>query len=472
MSLGGPTLFAGRDLEDQLTQTMLDVGITLVASAGNEGHAAMTGGSPGTGIGSLTLGASSTLSNERVLRDLQFGLGFGALFRPADHHQTATFSSRGPTADGRIDPDVTANGFANFAQSASGGLVVVSGTSFSAPTASGAAALLREGVPGASATKIRNALIETADPNVLGDNSGPIDQGAGFIDIPAALALLQSSMASEDLDFGVADDEVEENLEEAGFNVRKCKSSGFTEHFSDLLPGQVAHTFIDVGSNVSQINITVHNITPDLPPALQNVLFGDDIFFKVQDALTSDESDPFPFPFGPLFLFSDTTLAFSNPQTGIVRLATMGDWTNAGTISTDLTVSCVKRSEGDETAEGEVAQGETDVVFFDVPAGTAQAVLELSWEGNWGSYPTNDLDLILIDPSGTFGAGGFAGATLSSPERVVLNNPPGGTWIGLVDGFTVFCDDECDDDDGDEWELRVTADGERLETDDDDDDDD
>lgn len=465
MSLGGPNLFVGRDVEDLLTQTMLDVGITLAASAGNEGHAAMTGGSPGTGIGSLTVGAANLVNHERVFRDLQFGLGFGALFRPADHHQTAFFSSRGPTADGRIDPDVTASGFANFAQGAAGGLAVVSGTSFSSPTTAGAAALLREAVPGASATQIRNALIATANPTVLGDDSDAIDQGAGFIDVSAANAALQAWTIGEDLDFGIADDDVEENLEEAGFNVRSCKSTGFTEHFSDLLPGQVAHTFIDVGSKVSQINITVHNITPALPPAQQNVFFGDDIFLNVQDALTSDADDPF----GGLFLFTDTTLAFNNPQTGIVRLATMGDWTNAGTISTDLTVSCVKQSEGEETADGEVAQGETDVVTVDLPAGTAEVVFELSWEGNWGSYPTNDLDLILVDPD--VGVN-FDGATLDSPERVVLGNPPAGTWTAFVDGFTVFCDDECGDDDGDEWELRVTADGERLEDADADDDDD
>lgn len=116
MSLGGPTVFAGRDIEDLLTLEMLKVGITIVASAGNDGFPAMTGGSPGSGIGTLTLGAASTSVHERVLRDMQFGVGAGALFRPTTHHQTAFFSSRGPTADGRLDPDVVANGFASFAQ--------------------------------------------------------------------------------------------------------------------------------------------------------------------------------------------------------------------------------------------------------------------------------------------------------------------------------------------------------------------
>ena len=84
MSLGGATLFAGRDIEDQLTLAMLEVGITLVASAGNDGHAAMTGGSPGTGFGSLTVAAANTAVHERVLRDNQFGFGAGEIL-PADH---------------------------------------------------------------------------------------------------------------------------------------------------------------------------------------------------------------------------------------------------------------------------------------------------------------------------------------------------------------------------------------------------
>ena len=120
MSLGGPTLYAGRDIEDQLTLAMLDVGITIVAATGNDGHAAMTGGSPGSGFGSLTVAAANTAVHERVLRDNQFGLGAGEVFRPTTHTQTAYFSSRGPTADGRIDPDITANGFASFTRAFTG----------------------------------------------------------------------------------------------------------------------------------------------------------------------------------------------------------------------------------------------------------------------------------------------------------------------------------------------------------------
>ena len=103
MSLGGPTLFAGSDIEDQLTLEMLDVGITLVTSAGNDGFAAMTGGSPGTGLGSLTVGASSTPVHERVLRDLQFPAlpsGSGSCIGPstASRRRTSARGVRPPTA--------------------------------------------------------------------------------------------------------------------------------------------------------------------------------------------------------------------------------------------------------------------------------------------------------------------------------------------------------------------------------------
>src|SRR5262249_10786982 len=150
------------------------------------------------------VGASSTPVHERVLRDLQFGTGVGALFRPFDGIQTVDFSSRGPTADGRFDPDTSANGLASYtavfaaldntgaivscgspaatAGSCTQRILFVSGTSFSSPTTAGAAALLRGAVPSASALQTRNAIILGANPTLVADGSSRIDQGAGFLD--------------------------------------------------------------------------------------------------------------------------------------------------------------------------------------------------------------------------------------------------------------------------------------------------
>ena len=116
MSLGGPTLAAGRDLMDQATDALLDHDIVAVIAAGNAGPSSLTTGSPASAAGALTVGAASLAHNERILRRLQFGPVIGNLYRPFLGAQMAYFSSRGPNADGRPDPDVVANGFGNYGQ--------------------------------------------------------------------------------------------------------------------------------------------------------------------------------------------------------------------------------------------------------------------------------------------------------------------------------------------------------------------
>src|SRR5262249_16075951 len=93
MSLAGPTLYAGRDIEDQLTQVFQQQDILLTVSAGNAGPSGTTGGGPGTGPGAITVGASSGAIYERILVDLLHGAGMGPLFRPFNGTQTAYFSS-------------------------------------------------------------------------------------------------------------------------------------------------------------------------------------------------------------------------------------------------------------------------------------------------------------------------------------------------------------------------------------------
>ena len=62
-------------------------------------------------------------------------------------------------------------------------LVFASGTSFSSPTVAGGAAVLRGEHPTRTATQIRNSLQQSANPNVLGDDSTRIDQGNGVVDV-------------------------------------------------------------------------------------------------------------------------------------------------------------------------------------------------------------------------------------------------------------------------------------------------
>jgi len=76
----------------------------------------------------------------------------------------ASFSSRGPTADGRIKPDLCARGVSNALVSAGGnpqGYTTLSGTSFATPLLAGLAACLVQARPTWPATLVIRALRET-----------------------------------------------------------------------------------------------------------------------------------------------------------------------------------------------------------------------------------------------------------------------------------------------------------------------
>ncbi len=98
----------------------------------------------------------------------------------------ASFSSPGPTADGRIKPDICALGVnvpvASPTVDTEYG--AASGTSLSCPLAAGVAALLLQRAPGLTPWQVREALHETASRAALPDN----DFGWGILDAAAALA--------------------------------------------------------------------------------------------------------------------------------------------------------------------------------------------------------------------------------------------------------------------------------------------
>ena len=114
MSFGGLTDFAGRDLFNRLVLKALEAGIVPVVAAANDGPAAMTVSSPATSFGALSVGAIDAAATNRLWEDMNHGVGTGALLRPDSGVQAAYFSSRGPTADGRIRPDMAALGRGNL----------------------------------------------------------------------------------------------------------------------------------------------------------------------------------------------------------------------------------------------------------------------------------------------------------------------------------------------------------------------
>jgi subtilisin family serine protease len=448
MSLGGSTLFPGRDLFDMEVDVLLQKGIVPVISAGNAGPSSITVGSPGTAKNAITVGAASLPHNERILRRLQFGPAVGPLFRPFLGVQTSFFSSRGPNADGRTEPDVTSNGFANFGQGFSAsttGISIASGTSFSSPSVAGVAALLWQAFPMATATQIRNSIIATANPNLLSDDSTVLDQGAGYVNGAGAAALIGSGGASNMLPaLPNATKNVKVNVEQGSF--LKVSDGFVTEHGADLKPGERHDILYRVLPNTRQVVILLNNVTPALPPAQQNQLFGDDILLAVHSAKTSaiGQGDY------QVFTFTlDGTFVINNPETGLMRITVNGDWTNAGTISADVTVLSLTDPIPQLTAQGQIADQALLVFPVNIPAGVSKAEFQLGWREDWGNYPTADIDLILVNPSGGLN---FDGATLNNAERVTVMNPAAGMWLVAISGFEIHTGT-------DKFELRVALDG-------------
>jgi hypothetical protein len=97
----------------------------------------------------------------------------------------ATFSGRGNTSDGRIKPDVVAQGVSTYWAVASNNLSIgpANGTSLSTPLVGGAVALVREAHPEWTVWQVRQALRSTAD------KAGSPDSvyGWGRIDTRAAI---------------------------------------------------------------------------------------------------------------------------------------------------------------------------------------------------------------------------------------------------------------------------------------------
>jgi subtilisin family serine protease len=445
MSLGGSTVFAGRDVFDTAVDAIVAAGIVPVVAASNTGPSSLTVGSPGTSLSALTVGAASLPHNERILRNLQFGVGIGPLYRPFGGIQTAYFSSRGPNADGRPAPDISVNGFANFGQGFSAsslGITIGSGTSYASPSVAGVAALLVQSFPSATARQIRNAIAFTGNPALIHDGSTYLDFGSGYVDALAARNLLATGKVPNAPPVGKPNGSVKVNIEQGTtLDVR----DGFVQQsFTGLKPGQRGEVLYRVHPNTKQVIVTLSNVTP---AAQQNVLFGDDILFAIHSAKTSSIGEIGDY--NVLTLSTGGTFVVNNPETGIMRITASGDWTNAGPISASVSVLSTTEPLPQFTSQGKIANAQTIVIPVQIPAGTAQAEFRLGWREDWGSYPAHDLDLILVSPAGTLNVDA---AALNNPEVATIANPAAGTWTAIISGFEVW-------NGTDKYEFRVSLDG-------------
>jgi len=182
MSLGAPWWSDGTDPLSLACDKAVELGRVVVVAAGNWGPDYFTIGTPAAARKVVTVGASDK------------------------YDLLAWFSSRGPTVDFRVKPDVVAPGVKIWAALARGSYieysanqsripaidvdgdgrydyVMLSGTSMATPHVSGVAALLKQLNPDLTPEEVKNILISTAKD--LGYNV--YEQGGGRVDVEAAI---------------------------------------------------------------------------------------------------------------------------------------------------------------------------------------------------------------------------------------------------------------------------------------------
>lgn len=149
-------------------------GIVVIASAGNSGSSANPYvGVPAEATNVLAVGA---VRNDEVY---------------------ATFSSIGPSFDGRVKPDVMAQGQASVVATTSGTIATADGTSFSGPIMAGMVTSFWSAVPNLTAVEVVQFVKESSDRFTLPTNQ----YGYGIPDFQSALDNALNSESFENEEF-------------------------------------------------------------------------------------------------------------------------------------------------------------------------------------------------------------------------------------------------------------------------------
>jgi len=456
MSIGGPTIYDGRDIEDQLVDYITSNGITLVAAAGNEGPAPMTVSSPGSANTAITVGAAATPVQTRVYWDQVYEyLGIGYYLYTSETPQIYAFSSRGPTSDGRLKPTLAATGIvvlsawhnATYPQDLAWG----SGTSMATPAISGSVALLNTYaeyyISEATPEDYKQALQNGA---VWLEGYNEYDQGAGFLNAYNALEALATDPSIGDVAEPLPPYAWLEDIS----NIPIFGVGTYETDIVDLPPGYKKDFIFRVTCLTGSIELEITDVELGIDLGLNSLevyiqsakrtyyayfidsanVWGD-ASFLVTDYETTWSGDV-----SGVYTHPATRLAPIEP--GYVKVVIENDWTSYDNISCHIKIK-VKPEKPQcgfykyVILTGKLADGEnTGWIKIDVPKKAVSAEITLSWLRDWSFYPTSDLDLIVYWDGGY----NFNGATLNSPERVILENPK--TLYVLIDGYSIYAKNE------------------------------
>ncbi|MFX0093336.1 MAG: S8 family serine peptidase [Candidatus Hodarchaeota archaeon] len=433
MSLGGGTGFDGRDLEDQTADYATSVGITLVTSAGNDGPASMTTGSPGTANTAISVGAVSHPVNSKIYYDYRYGIG-DYIF-PDDKLQIAAFSSRGPTSDGRDKPTVAATGVwvLSAYTSSPGGLAWAGGTSMACPAVSGAVALLNVwgDAYGAAPYDYKEAIRNGA---IWIEGYDKYDQGAGFLNAANALDALMNDPSLGDDHPGIKKWYKPFPVKPKGINTKIGSHGTFTYDVDPLLPGHAIDFYLKTTWKTKSIKIELLNVATGVDPIGFNgfelfvqspVRSSEDYFIDTWiygDAVV-DITDFNTTASGALFTYASQDMQL---QSGYVRIVLQNEWDSYDWVSGTIKITVEKKKckdfeIPDKVYAGTLETGEEEEISVDF--GASGVKLELSWVRDWTLYPTSDLDMIIEWFDGVEWHTDTSGGSFRESEVVYIISP-------------------------------------------------
>lgn len=458
MSLGGGVGADGEDPADLLVDAATEAGITVVVAAGNEGPAPLRVGSPGTAKTAITVGAAMDPIHERVFGDIAIGPGYGDYYYPKDEKSIVYFSSRGPSADGRIKPEVVATGSWCFlGVFADGYIRLGGGTSYSCPQVAGGAALLttyiRDEMLTYGPAEIRQAIYDGADP-IPGFTE--MEQGAGYMNLANSLDVVESGS------FGTIPETWPHHIDGFWFppiDTISLEDGKAVIHDLTLEPLHYLYFAFKVNSEVDSIKVTLSGIQQAED---QNPVFYDGAWIYMSSSIRGGIDDYLLGTDPYLYFYDDAMVAvFSDVgfQPGVVRLVLECDISSyEAMFIEELTIEVTevwtfgfgKRvymyNNGvpvDAQVEmypgkikrhfGLVKEGELDEFTFNIPDAAGLAYVTLSWWHDWAHWATADLDMIIINPDSTVNWDAVTGA---SPEAAIISGP--GDYTLLVEGYQVY----------------------------------
>lgn len=450
MSLGGGTTFVGRDLESMAVDAATAAGITVVTSAGNDGPASQTIGSPAGAHTAIDVAAMAFPLQVRVFWDFNFFPSFmGHKLFTSDTPQIVYFSSRGWAEDGRDEPVVSAPGAFVLAAVPSAaspqGLGFSSGTSMASPGVAGTVALLNhwsENNGDAALPLDYRQAIEAGAQLLPGYDA--VAQGAGANNAWGAINALMADGTLGEVYGAIPPADPGSPVPPFGNDLGIGGGGSAIIEVDNLMPGMTQHYYFPTTRDASQILVDVSNVQTKKNPLGINSF---EVYIKTGTRTYSDYYAESVNVFGDAhFEIMDRSTTVTGAVSGVVtsspliqpgytRVVIENDWTSSGPMSGTFEISVVEDAKPapDATVSDDVAEGASD--FYDLTGLSCDAFscrTDLTWDHDWTFYPTVDLDLILYGFEGaalTFLEVG--GASLASPET------NGGFLIPLVAGADV-----------------------------------